>query len=226
VSTAEQVNGFGLEVQEQAIRSYLKDAGHRLLAVLRDEGQSGSNGLDTRVGLAEALTRLEAGEAQVLVVYRLDRLARDLILQETTIERLKAAGVGVESVTEPDIDSDDYTRVLVRQVLGAIAQYERAVIRSRMAAGRAAKRASGGYAGGRPPYGWRAEGGGLVEDEAEQAVLALILGGRGAVPPKSYRELCTELTAAGHEAPGGGPVWHPIAVQRIAARARRTGVRR
>src|SRR5688500_10993235 len=105
VSTAEQVNGFGLEVQEKAIAEWCKREGVRLLAVHRDEGQSGSNGLDTRPGRAEALARCEAGEAQALVVYRLDRLARDLVLQETTIQRLQAHGVRVLSVTEPDVDS-------------------------------------------------------------------------------------------------------------------------
>ena len=55
----------------------------------------------------------------------------------------------------------------MRQVLGAIAEYERALIRSRMGAGKAAKLATGGYAGGRPPSGWRAEGKELVPDERE-----------------------------------------------------------
>lgn len=211
------MNGFGLEVQEQAIRQYTKDSDVRLIAIARDEGQSGSNGLDTRLGLADALTRLEAGEAEMLVVYRLDRLARDLILQETTIERLKVSGVRVVSVTEPDVDSDDHTRVLVRQVLGAIAQYERAVIRARMAAGRAAKRSAGGYAGGRPPFGWKATGGALVEDPDEQAALRLILDGRAA--GRSYRALCADLTGAGHAPPAGGSTWHPVAVQRVVRRA-------
>jgi DNA invertase Pin-like site-specific DNA recombinase len=177
------------------------------------------------MGLATALTRLEAGEAEILLLYRLDRLARDLILQETTIERLKASGVRVVSVTEPEVDSDDHTRVLVRQVLGAIGQYERALIRSRMSAGRAAKKAAGGYAGGRPPFGWRADRGVLIEDEDAQATVQFIVAGRSASPPLSYRELCDRLAAEGHKPPGGRERWHPIAVQRIAERELRRGVR-
>ncbi|HVC26070.1 MAG TPA: recombinase family protein, partial [Acidimicrobiales bacterium] len=126
VSTAEQVDGFGLDVQRGAIERYCKDHGLRLVRVFSDEGQSGSNGLDTRVELAEALALVERGEVAGLVVYRLDRLARDLLLQETLMARMRQAGAEVLSVSEPDIDSDDATRVLVRQVLGSISQYERA----------------------------------------------------------------------------------------------------
>lgn len=212
-STAEQVHGFGLEVQEQAIRSYAKDHRLRLLEIARDEGLSGSNGLDTRPGLARALARLEAGEAEVLVVHKLDRLARDLILQETTIERLRAARVSVVSVTEADIDSDDHTRVLVRQVLGAIGQYERAVIRSRMAAGKAAKQAAGGYAGGRPPYGWKAVGGELQPIPAEQEVIQRVRALRA--DGLSYREIANRLSEEGYE-PRSGRGWQAMTVKRIA----------
>jgi len=120
VSTAEQVEGFGLTVQRRAITDYCEENGLRLVAVLSDEGVSGSNGLDARKSLSEVLAVVESGSVSGLVVYRLDRLARDLVLQETLMARLRKAGVEVLSVTEPDIDSEDHTRVLVRQVLGAM----------------------------------------------------------------------------------------------------------
>ncbi len=87
VSTDEQLHGNGLDVQRQSIRRFCKAEGIKLVDVLSDEGVSGSNGLDHRVGLAAALARLEAGEANCLVVYRLDRLARDYVLQELLVTR-------------------------------------------------------------------------------------------------------------------------------------------
>lgn len=203
VSTAEQVNGFGLDVQRQAIKDYCKTNGLRLVSTFSDDGQSGSNGLDTRNGLAEALALVERGDAAVLVVYRLDRLARDLLLQETIMGRMHQAGAEVISVTEPDVDSEDATRVLVRQVLGAIAQYERAVIRGRMAAGKAHKVAQGGYGGGRPRYGYRAENGALVADDGEQAVIARMrqLTAEGA----STRAVAEALNAGTVPTKAGGP---------------------
>jgi DNA invertase Pin-like site-specific DNA recombinase len=221
VSTVEQTNGFGLDVQERAIRDYCKGNSLQLLAVYRDEGQSGSNGLESRVGLAEALAALKAGDASTLVVYRIDRLARDLILQETLVEQLRDQGTPVRSASEPDLDTDtdDATKVLIRQIIGAVSQYERAVIRGRMMAGRAAKRAQGGYVGGTLPYGFQLEDGQVVPDPDEQKVVALV--GRMTLGEKSLREICRELDKRGEGDPAyrprAGGRWHPTTVNRIAA---------
>jgi DNA invertase Pin-like site-specific DNA recombinase len=215
VSTQEQVTGFGLEVQAKAIKDYAKANGLRLVRTLSDEGQSGSNGLDARVGLAEALAIVERGEVAGIIVYRMDRLARDLLLQETLMARMRAAGAEVISVSEPDMDSDDPTRVLVRQVLGSISQYERALIRGRMMAGKAAKVSKGGYGGGRPPFGWRAEGKELVPEPREQEAIALVrqLADEGL----SSRQIAARLEEAGHR-PKVGEHWSSVQVLRILRR--------
>lgn len=156
VSSLEQVErGNGLEIQRRAIVQYCKRNRLALVELLSDDGISGSRALDGRVGLVEALSRIERQDATVLVVFRLDRLARDLLLQETVIHRLRQCGGSVVSVSEPDIDGEDPTRVLVRQILGALSQYERTLIKARMAAGRRAKIERGGYIGGIPKYGLR-----------------------------------------------------------------------
>ena len=216
VSTAEQVEGNGLDVQANAIREYCKTQGLRLVTILTDQGQSGSNGLDTRLGLAEGLARIERGEAQALVVYRLDRLAHDLLLQETVHERLRAGGAQVLSVSEPAMDGDDPTRVMVRQLLGAVAQYERAVIHGRMMAGKAVKVANGGYGGGRPAYGQRATRGALVTNEDESAIIDIVTKRRKA--GDSYRQIASALKDADLTTRAGGE-WNPSQVRRIAIRS-------
>lgn len=215
VSTVEQTNGFGLEVQEQAIRDYCRFNGLSLVGIFRDEGQSGSNGLDTRIGLAEALAALKAGQASTLVVYRLDRLARDLILQETLVQQLREQGTPILSASEPDLDTDtdDPTKVLIRQIIGAVSQYERTVIRGRMMAGRAKKREAGGYIGGTLPYGFRLEHGQVLPDPAEQKVVALV--GRRMSEGASLRTICAELDSKGFR-PRTGASWHPNTIRRIA----------
>ena len=81
VSTDRQAErGLGLG-QEQAFRSWARVAGHRIVAWHRDEGASGTNGIDLRIGLGDAIAALRTVDG--LVVYRLDRLARDLVVQET-----------------------------------------------------------------------------------------------------------------------------------------------
>jgi DNA invertase Pin-like site-specific DNA recombinase len=215
------VQGNGLAVQEQAIRSYCKAQAIRLIGIESDEGISGSNGLEKRVGLARTLVRLEAGEADCLVVYRLDRLARDYVLQELLVNRLRQAGTPLRSATEDiETDTDDPTKVLVRQILGSIGQYERALIRGRMQAGKLVKAARGGYVGGQPGYGSCADNAELVEepDEAEIVETVLRMRRSGA----SYREIGSALTDAGLK-PRRAKTWHPMVVRSIAQRAQMTG---
>jgi len=213
VSTVEQTHGFGLEVQERAIVAHCADNGLELVETFRDEGKSGSNGIESRAGLASALALAESLQA-ALVVYRLDRLARTLVVQETTIGRARAAGCAIVSVTEADIDSDDPTRVLVRQVLGAISQYERALIRARLSAGIALKRAGGGYVGGKVPYGYRVVGDRLVPDPAEQQVVEAVRRLAAPPVPLPLRTIAAELDAAGVRSRTGSR-WHPEQVRRI-----------
>lgn len=215
VSTTEQLKGFGLDVQEQAIKAFCKAESLRLVGVFRDEGQSGNNGLESRVGLAEALATLKDHEGAQLVVYRLDRLARDLILQETLIERLRDDGTPVRSASEPDLDADtsDPTKILIRQIVGAVTQYERTVIRGRMMAGKAAKKAKGGYLGGNIPYGFQLVDDQIVTDDEEQKVVALV--GRRALAGVSLRQIADELDRKGFK-PRSGGAWHANTVRRIA----------
>lgn len=221
VSTADQAdNGYGLDVQRQAIETYCADHGVTLTAIYSDAGISGASSLDQRQGLAAALAAAEARPGGQLIVYRLDRLARDLVLQELLLQRLSKNGTAVLSATEPDLDTmgSDPTKVLIRQILGALAQYERALIRGRMNAGRAAKAAAGGYVGGAPAYGLVANAGTLAVNGAEQEVVNLVhdLRSQG----RTLRDICTALEAAGHK-PRRATRWHPAVVREIALRGDR-----
>ena len=93
-------------------------------------------------------------------------------------------------------DPDDPSRRLIRQVLGAVSEYERSMIALRLRAGRRRKAEKGGYAYGSPPLGWRAERGELVVDDVEAEALARMaeLRDDGA----SLREIATVLTEEGH----------------------------
>lgn len=225
VSTATQAeDGLGLDVQEADVRKWARANGHRIIAVTRDEGVSGSNGLDSRVGLLDAIDLLRSRKAQGLVVYRLDRLARDLIVQETVLRELRLLGAEVFSTSPTEAgyltdDPDDPTRALVRQLLGAVAQYERAMITLRLRSGRLRKAQNGGYAHGSPPFGYRADAGELVPDEREQEPLERIrdLRRSGA----SLRAIADTLTTEGFR-PRRGVRWHPESLRLIVNRLEET----
>lgn len=227
VSTDRQAeHGLGLDVQRAAILSWARSHAHRVTVWTADEGVSGSNGLDQRAGLAEALALLRARSVTALVVYRLDRLARDLVLQEQLLADVWRMGARVCSTSEaedayldPEGAADDPSRALIRQVLGAVSQYERSMIRLRMRSGKMRKQALGGFVGGQVPLGWRVEGRELVADDGEQETLARIVQLRS--DGLSLRGICAALQADGVPTKKHGSTWHPYAISSILARCER-----
>jgi DNA invertase Pin-like site-specific DNA recombinase len=174
VSTNGQADGLGPEIQEDQVRNVL-GVTHWGMEVFRDIGVSGT--LLQRPGLAEVLGILEKGD--VLVVPRLDRLARDLITQELLLREIRNRGAKLLSCAEGEQAyledaPDDPSRKMIRQVLGAVAEYERSMTALRLRIGRVTKRAKGGFGGGEIQFGWRLNRvvGGLEPDEREQHVLA------------------------------------------------------
>lgn len=99
-----------------------------------------------RPGLTEALAYVRSGDT--LVVWRLDRLGRSLTHLIDTIQSLHGRGVGFKSLTE-QIDTTTPGGKLIFHVFGALAEFERDLIRERTLAGLTAARARG-RVGGRP----------------------------------------------------------------------------
>lgn len=228
VSTDRQAEeGLGLEVQERSIRSWAKATGHRIVVWARDEGISGSNGVDTRVGLHDALAAIKDGVAQGLVVYRLDRLARNLTVQETTLAVIWNMGGSVFTVDGDEVsrdDPDDPMKTALRQMIGVFAQLERGMITARLRSGRKLAAEKGQYAGyGSPAFGYRAERvkgakrehAALVPLDDEQETLARIRELHGA--NRSLREIIAALESEGRRPKRGGR-WHPESLARIVRR--------
>jgi DNA invertase Pin-like site-specific DNA recombinase len=227
VSTATQVeDGLGLDVQKAAVRTWCKSQGHKLVAILSDEGISGAKELEDRPGLADALGMLRDKQAEGIVVPRLDRLARDLIVQETVLAEIRRVGGKVFSTSPAESgyltdDPDDPSRKMIRQVLGAVAEYERSMVVLRLRNGRRRKAQMGGYASGAPAFGYEARDKALVVSDEEQATLKRIteLRDSGA----SLREICVTLESEGRRSKRGSSSWQPMAIKRVLDRTARTG---
>jgi DNA invertase Pin-like site-specific DNA recombinase len=99
-----------------------------------------------RPGLTQALSHLRSGDT--LVVWRLDRLARSLSHLIELVNRLAEQGIAFKSLTER-IDTSSATGKLVFHIFGALAEFERNLIKERTLAGLSAARARGKL-GGRP----------------------------------------------------------------------------
>jgi DNA invertase Pin-like site-specific DNA recombinase len=153
VSGQGQIDGDGFPRQEKTIRDYAKAHGFEIVEVFKEEGVSGT--LIDRPTLAELMVSLEQNGHGVdtVIIERVDRLARDLMVQETILDDFKQNGINVISATDGDLLEDDPTRKLVRQVLGAIAEYDKTMTVLKLRAARERKRRAQGKCEGRKSYG-------------------------------------------------------------------------
>lgn len=223
VSTAGQLDGYGPEIQTKDMRGWARRNGHTIYGeILFDGAISGTVDTDDRPGLSRALNLIADGKVDGLLVPNMDRLARELTVQEAALMVVWAHGGRVFAADQGEVlpdDASDPMRTFVRQVMGAAAQLERGLIVKRLTGGLAAKRAAGGYAGGAPAYGQRAVDAELKPDPEEMLVLARIKAMRER--KISLREIAARLNADGIPTKRGG-AWHSTTVGRIlnpAARA-------
>jgi DNA invertase Pin-like site-specific DNA recombinase len=145
VSGKGQVQGDGFPRQETAIRDYAKANGIEVMKTYREKGVSGT--LEHRPALADMLMDLEENGhgVKTILIEKVDRLARDLMVQGAIIGDLRGKGFNLISVLEgDDLLSNDPTRTLVRQVLGAIAQYDKQMTVLKLRAARERKKARTG----------------------------------------------------------------------------------
>lgn len=221
VSTDKQAEkGFGLDVQIASVKAWAKTNGHRLVLIAKDEGVSGTKDAADRPGLTEALEALKEGKAQILVVPRLDRLARSLSVQEAALAHAWRSGARIFSCDSGEVlcdDPDDPMRTAMRQMMGVFSQLERSMLTARMRAGRQMKADMGGYAFGAPPLGYKAQDGSLIADASEQRTVERIIALRR--EGQSLRAIASTLDQEGHM-PKRAAQWHP---QTLAAILRRNG---
>ena len=108
--------------------------------------------VDQRPGFCEMLQRLATNGAKTIIVDAPDRFARDLAVQLAGHDMLRGLGIAIIPASAPDFFTEDTpTAVLVRQVLGAIAQFEKASAVAKLAAARKRKREREGRCEGRKP---------------------------------------------------------------------------
>jgi DNA invertase Pin-like site-specific DNA recombinase len=156
------------EVQAAQCGRFAAERGWEIGGVFEDRDASGKD--SERPGLARAIAAL--GEGDVLLVYKRDRLARDVLIAELTRRRVKAAGANIVAVSgDIDGDDDDPTVVFVRQIMDAVAELERKQIAERTHDTMCQHQRNGKRMGRYAPYGWKIDPGDsskLVPEPREQ----------------------------------------------------------
>lgn len=161
VSGRGQVDGDGPKRQHQVIKSFCETNRLKRWRNFFEQGVSGSvEGMDRPVFLKmiEHIDALVDPSEKAIVVERMDRLARDLMVQEFLLAECRKRGIKVYSADQGvliDMASDggDPTRKLIRQILGALAEWEKSQLVLKLRSARQRKKAKTGRCEGRPFYG-------------------------------------------------------------------------
>jgi DNA invertase Pin-like site-specific DNA recombinase len=206
-----QVDGDTWDRQSAAIAKYAKQHGLEVVDEFRDAGVSGTRDLDNRPGLAALLDRVESNGVKIVLVENATRLARDLMVGEVILQQLTNAGcqvIAADSGTDLTADSDDPTRRLIRQVLGAVAEFDRRVTVMKLRAARERRRSRGERCEGRKPFG-------TLPGERETLLRIRELRRK---PPhgkrRSLQQVCDVLNSEGLKTRTGKP-WTKQVVNRI-----------
>lgn len=194
VSTASQrFDGCSIEEQTARMKAYAVVFDLELVAIIEDGGVSASS-LE-RPGLQRALAMLDAGEAEALLVVKLDRLTRSVRDLGELVERYFAKRFRLMSVSDM-VDTHSAAGRCVLNIITCVAQWEAETTAERTAEAMAHKKSKGEFCGGNSPrYGYTVVHGKLVPNEAEQLVISAILDFKAA--GLSRREIATELDRAG-----------------------------
>jgi DNA invertase Pin-like site-specific DNA recombinase len=177
--------------QRAAILGYAEKAGYAIMGEHYDADVRGEDTVWERPAMGAMLAEMLADGVKTVIVESASRFARDLIVQETGYQRLKSLGIMLVAADHPDtFTGDSPTATLVRQILGAVSQFEKSMAVARLKAARDRKSAQ---------LGRRCEGHKPAPDEAR--AMARRLHAEGV----SLRAIASRLALAGYLSPSARP---------------------
>jgi len=218
VSTEEQAkDGESLRRQEAMIRTEAVRQGWELLAVLRDEGISGSKPASKRPGFAALVAMVKARAADVVIAADLSRLSRS---QKDTLIFLEdvcgPAKVRLYTLEKGHVENKTVSGTMDLTLKALLAEVYRKEISEKTLRAMEFKRQRGEKLGGDVPFGFAVVDGRLVAEESEQMVVRCVQGYRQR--GLSLRKIAEKLQKSGATTKRGRAAWSPMQVQRILAR--------
>ena len=212
VSSVGQVDGDGFDRQRDKIAKWAKANGCIIEREFIEQAISGSNDLTNRPAMTELLSAISMNGVRAVVVERADRFARDLVASELLLREFSKLGITVvEAEGGNDLtagDSDNPTAKLVRQILGAVAEFDKTSIVLKLRAARIRTRREKGRCEGRIPFGEKA-------GEAETLKLMTRLRRKPKGSKRmAYSNIAARLNQDGVAARSGKP-WHGEVVRRL-----------
>lgn len=172
VSTAKQVDKFGLDAQKQMIMEYAERNDIEIKSWYIEKGESGAK--DHRPEMDKLLYQDAVNPpVEAVIVAKWDRVARDVTLYYAYKYQFQRKNIELISASEDFSEMGPYAVILEAFVV-ATAEIERGMIKARTSGGRQTKAFRGAFAGGKAPYGYRIENGLLVVDDQEADTVRMI----------------------------------------------------
>ena len=204
VSTLEQAtDGYSIQAQRRAAEGYCQAQGWELVETYADEGRSGST-IEGRDELKRLLADAGSGRFKRVIFWRLDRLGRSLRDLLRICDDLEAVDVGIVSIQE-SIDTGTAAGRMMRSILGALGEFERDVIVSRIKAG-IEEKARGGELVGPLPLGYRRDEAGEIVLEGAVAPLVREAFELYSTGDRSLRDMGHWAADAGLKSAAGNPL--------------------
>lgn len=217
VSTDEQTgeDHYSLDAQARACRQYAHNQGWQIVREYVDEGKSARTGnIKKRPAFFQMLQDAEAHQFDVIIFHKLDRFSRNTHVTIETLERLKAARVGLVSVSEA-LDMSSPHGIAMLGILAIFAQLFSDNLSLETAKGKRERRTQG-YYNGVIPFGYRRIDGRLIEPDDTTAP-GLLFAFEQAAAGQSDREIAQALNDRGFRSSGnrGKNPWRKDSVRRM-----------
>ncbi len=198
VSGTGQVEGDGFDRQRETINRFAGQAGIIIPRFYEERGVSGTKGEEGRPAFQEMITDILSNGVRAVIVERLDRLAREYMVQEQLLVYLAAKGISLynaatgENITEA-VKADPMKKAVI-QIQGVFSELEKSLLVKRLARARERKRVENGKCEGKK--GWND-----TEPERKVEILKIVKAmrrkSRNGARPQSYQAIADRLNAEG-----------------------------
>lgn len=208
VSSEGQVKGDGFPRQKAAITKWAAANNVKIVRWFEERGISGTKELTDRPAMSDMMVALMSNGVRLAVVEKLDRIARDQMVQESIIQSLLKEGFELLSAAsgEENLCGNDPGRKLMRTIMGAIAEYDKQMIVLKLRAARHRTKQRTGRCEGHKPFG---------HYEGEQAILAHMRELQAA--GGNWESIAATLNAEGIKTRSHGK-WYPATARKILIR--------
>jgi DNA invertase Pin-like site-specific DNA recombinase len=206
VSSEGQIEGDGFPRQKTAISKWAETNNVKIVRWFEERGVSGT--MLERPALSAMMVALMGNGVRVVVVEKLDRIARDQMVQESIIQSLLKNGFELVSAGpgEENLCGNDPGRKLMRTIMGAIAEYDKQMIVLKLRASRQRMKVKTGRCEGQKPYGTR---------NGERAIVERMKSLK--IEGQNWETIAARLNADGIKTRSNGR-WFPATVRKILLR--------